>query len=250
MFVEFADELGNRIENPGQASPVLVGASATSRARTTSPPPRRPVHDDRSGAATTPRCPGKSEIKVLALVWTITRERCRRLPGPPEPAGAATLGPIRSEHRGPCAERVDSSRRVGHRPSADPRRFRMSRRLWTPTPTSGNPLGPMVACRTVGGLPHSILPASALASLSAGNAPWARGDARSERRRNPELRQNFGLTAYCAVPTYTRKIEPDNISSVAESIDELGESVPCRREAPRSTVQTVCDPRLKLVFNS
>jgi carbon monoxide dehydrogenase subunit G len=74
MFVEFADELGNRIENPDQASPVLVGARTTSAqsngsAAATAVPT--------TGAARSPRpvSQDKSEIKVMGLVWTITRER-------------------------------------------------------------------------------------------------------------------------------------------------------------------------------
>jgi uncharacterized protein len=72
MFVEFADQLGSRIENPNQASPVSVGANSArtreSIATTTIPtigatPPLRTAGE------------GKSEIKVMGLVWTITRER-------------------------------------------------------------------------------------------------------------------------------------------------------------------------------
>ncbi len=72
MFVEFADQLGNRIENPNQGSPVSVGATSArtreSVAATTIPT---------IGAAQPPRTAseGKSEIKVMRLVWTITRER-------------------------------------------------------------------------------------------------------------------------------------------------------------------------------
>ncbi|MCW2556191.1 MAG: hypothetical protein JWP55_155 [Mycobacterium sp.] len=72
MFVEFADQLGSRIENPNQAEPVAVGATSArtreSVATTTIPT---------IGATQPPRTAGegKSEIKVMGLVWTITRER-------------------------------------------------------------------------------------------------------------------------------------------------------------------------------
>lgn len=72
MFVQFADQLGSRIENPNQASPVSVGANSArtgeSVAATTIPT---------IGAAQPLLTPGegKSEIKVMKLVWAITRER-------------------------------------------------------------------------------------------------------------------------------------------------------------------------------
>jgi carbon monoxide dehydrogenase subunit G len=75
MFVEFADQLGNRIENPGQEEPVLAA----------SPPTAGQNHESGAAAATRtigaaptqrPAGQGKTnEIKVFALVWTITRER-------------------------------------------------------------------------------------------------------------------------------------------------------------------------------
>jgi len=82
MFVEFADQLGSRIENPNQASPVsttfpvasLAPAGATSaRTResiaTTTIPTIGATQPLRTAGE------GKSEIKVMGLVWTITRER-------------------------------------------------------------------------------------------------------------------------------------------------------------------------------
>jgi uncharacterized protein len=72
MFVEFADQLGSRIENPNQASPVSVGATSArtgeSVTATTIPTigATRPSHTASEA---------KSEIKVMGLVWTITRER-------------------------------------------------------------------------------------------------------------------------------------------------------------------------------
>ena len=74
MFVEFADELGSRIENPDQASPVLLGARATSAQNNES---AAATAVPTIGAARPPRpaAQGKSEIKVMGLVWTITRER-------------------------------------------------------------------------------------------------------------------------------------------------------------------------------
>jgi uncharacterized protein len=74
MFVEFADELGSRIENPDQASPVLLGARATSAQNNES---AAATAVPTIGAARPPRpvAQSKSEIKVMGLVWTITRER-------------------------------------------------------------------------------------------------------------------------------------------------------------------------------
>jgi carbon monoxide dehydrogenase subunit G len=72
MFVEFADQLGSRIENPNQASPVSAGAtSARTRESiaTTTIPTIGATQPLRTAGE------GKSEIKVMGLVWTITRER-------------------------------------------------------------------------------------------------------------------------------------------------------------------------------
>lgn len=57
MFVAFADELGTRIEHPGQAAPYQNGQTATV-----------------TTTATMPAASG-SEIKVLPLLWTVTRQR-------------------------------------------------------------------------------------------------------------------------------------------------------------------------------
>lgn len=72
MFVQFADELGSRIENPIQASPVSTGATSvrTRESVAASAIPAAAVSDGPRIASE-----GKSEIKVMALVWTITRER-------------------------------------------------------------------------------------------------------------------------------------------------------------------------------
>ncbi|MCU1694632.1 MAG: hypothetical protein JWR34_695 [Mycobacterium sp.] len=72
MFVEFADQLGSRIEHPNQASPISVGAtSARTRESiaTTTIPTIGATQPLRTAGE------GKSEIKVMRLVWTITRER-------------------------------------------------------------------------------------------------------------------------------------------------------------------------------
>lgn len=72
MFVQFADELGSRIENPNQASPVSAGATSvrTRESVAAAAIPATAVSDRPPIASE-----GKSEIKVMALVWTITRER-------------------------------------------------------------------------------------------------------------------------------------------------------------------------------
>lgn len=72
MFVQFADELGSRIENPNQASPVSVGATSVRNreAGAASAIPTIGVSEPVRTASA-----GNSEIKVMALVWTITRER-------------------------------------------------------------------------------------------------------------------------------------------------------------------------------
>ena len=63
MFVAFADELGGRIEHPGRAAaPQPVRSGATMTAAAAPAPPR--------AAAET-----GSEIKVLPLVWAVTRQR-------------------------------------------------------------------------------------------------------------------------------------------------------------------------------
>jgi uncharacterized protein len=62
MFVAFADELGSRIEHPGQAAPHRNGQTATQTATAT------------AATATVPPTTG-SEIKVLPLLWTVTRQR-------------------------------------------------------------------------------------------------------------------------------------------------------------------------------
>jgi carbon monoxide dehydrogenase subunit G len=69
MFVQFADELGSRIEHPGQTGQVQAAqgrngdATAATATMTT---PR--IHTQRPADA-------GSEIKVLPLVWAVTRQR-------------------------------------------------------------------------------------------------------------------------------------------------------------------------------
>jgi uncharacterized protein len=69
MFVEFADQLGSRIEGPAAAArkaprPTSGGESVDATATMTAPAPtQRPAGQ------------GTSEIKVLPLLWTVTRER-------------------------------------------------------------------------------------------------------------------------------------------------------------------------------
>jgi carbon monoxide dehydrogenase subunit G len=72
MFVEFADQLGNRIENPDQTSPVSADAASARASETVSATTIPTI-----GAAPPLRAASanKSEIKVMALVWTITRAR-------------------------------------------------------------------------------------------------------------------------------------------------------------------------------
>jgi uncharacterized protein len=69
MFVEFADQLGNRIEGPAAAArtaprPTFGQQSGAATARMTAPAPTQ-----------LPSGQGTSEIKVLPLLWTVTRER-------------------------------------------------------------------------------------------------------------------------------------------------------------------------------
>jgi carbon monoxide dehydrogenase subunit G len=71
MFVQFADELGSRIEGPVAVTPVPAGGSAATQNQ-------EPVAVTTTGAPLRQRPAaqgGGSEIKVMALVWTITRER-------------------------------------------------------------------------------------------------------------------------------------------------------------------------------
>lgn len=71
MFVAFADQLGTRIEHPGQAVQAPPAARATSgqnqEAAAATATMTAPTHPARRGTT--------SEIKVLPLLWTITRER-------------------------------------------------------------------------------------------------------------------------------------------------------------------------------
>lgn len=69
MFVEFADQLGNTIEGPAAAARTAPRStfgqeSAAATATMTAPAPTQ-----------RPSGQGTSEIKVLPLLWTVTRER-------------------------------------------------------------------------------------------------------------------------------------------------------------------------------
>jgi carbon monoxide dehydrogenase subunit G len=74
MFVAFADELGSRIENPDQSSPALVGATSIS-AQKHEPPRATTIPTIGAARPQRPAVQGNSEIKVMGLVWTVTRER-------------------------------------------------------------------------------------------------------------------------------------------------------------------------------
>ncbi len=67
MFVEFADQLGTRIEHPGQAAAASAPQAAPRQNGQTATVTATP-------SATTPAATG-SEIKVLPLLWTVTRQR-------------------------------------------------------------------------------------------------------------------------------------------------------------------------------
>jgi uncharacterized protein len=71
MFVEFAGELGNRIEKPGQPTPTLtsVPPARAAATQTTAPTPVTPT--ERAAEKST----AGSEIKVLSLIWAVTRSR-------------------------------------------------------------------------------------------------------------------------------------------------------------------------------
>ncbi|SDZ46996.1 Carbon monoxide dehydrogenase subunit G [Saccharopolyspora shandongensis] len=74
MFVQFADQLSNRIEHPEPdtgatapaPTPLPSGRSAGTMPATTTAPARQAPAGDAQKAG---------EIKVLSLVWTVTRER-------------------------------------------------------------------------------------------------------------------------------------------------------------------------------
>ncbi|BDY33012.1 SRPBCC family protein [Mycolicibacterium mageritense] len=66
MFVDFAGELGSRIEGPGRPAPAADGARQAATATLTS------VAAPRSEPTATR---GGGEIKVLPLIWAVTRER-------------------------------------------------------------------------------------------------------------------------------------------------------------------------------
>jgi carbon monoxide dehydrogenase subunit G len=65
MFTAFADELTDRIEQPGQPTRVATGVAAAN-GRPVATPQQRP---------TRPAGGGGGEIKVLPLIWMVTRER-------------------------------------------------------------------------------------------------------------------------------------------------------------------------------
>ena len=67
MFVEFADQLGTRTEQPGQAAAASAPKAAPRQNGPTATATATP-------SATMPAMTG-SEIKVLPLLWTVTRQR-------------------------------------------------------------------------------------------------------------------------------------------------------------------------------
>jgi uncharacterized protein len=75
MFTAFADELTDRIEQPGQPTPVADVAAGNGQrqaaaVRTAAEPAARATHRQRPAATA-----GGGEIKVLPLIWMVTRER-------------------------------------------------------------------------------------------------------------------------------------------------------------------------------
>jgi carbon monoxide dehydrogenase subunit G len=76
MFTAFADELTDRIEQPGQSAPPAAGAAGGNG--------QRHVAGVRTATEETPHIAGRQrpasttgggEIKVMALIWSVTRER-------------------------------------------------------------------------------------------------------------------------------------------------------------------------------
>jgi hypothetical protein len=76
MFTAFADELTDRIEQPGQSAPPAAGAAGGNG--------QRHVAGVRTATEETPHIAarqrpasttGGGEIKVMALIWSVTRER-------------------------------------------------------------------------------------------------------------------------------------------------------------------------------
>jgi carbon monoxide dehydrogenase subunit G len=71
MFVEFAGQLGDRIEHPGTESSEPADAAPT-RERVAATETATRAEGPSPAARTTT---GTSEIKLIPLVWTVTRER-------------------------------------------------------------------------------------------------------------------------------------------------------------------------------
>ncbi|MDO3634430.1 SRPBCC family protein [Mycolicibacterium arseniciresistens] len=76
MFTAFADELADRIEQPGQPAPAVAGIAAGNGQRTAA---AATTAEHTPPAAPRQRPPrptgGGGEIKVLPLIWMVTRER-------------------------------------------------------------------------------------------------------------------------------------------------------------------------------
>lgn len=69
MFAQFAGELCSRIEHTGQPAPQPITVDAPA-------PPRRPeVATSTAAAPQRPDASGGGEIRVLPLVWAVTRQR-------------------------------------------------------------------------------------------------------------------------------------------------------------------------------
>lgn len=86
MFIEFSGQLGNRVENPAGAPDATASGSITPESATTAngsagtrpfTAAERPEGEPASPSAirTADQFAGAREIKVLALVWSVTRER-------------------------------------------------------------------------------------------------------------------------------------------------------------------------------
>jgi carbon monoxide dehydrogenase subunit G len=79
MFGEFANELADRIEAPGQAAPVVTSIAGGNGQRhatasVTAAAEQAPAASPRQRPAR-PAAGGGGEIKVLPLIWMVTRER-------------------------------------------------------------------------------------------------------------------------------------------------------------------------------
>jgi carbon monoxide dehydrogenase subunit G len=74
MFVEFAGELGSRIEHPGQPTPASAGVQPSGGGQQTASATATMAAAAALGSQPTAKR-GGGEIKVLPLIWAVTRER-------------------------------------------------------------------------------------------------------------------------------------------------------------------------------